>query len=274
MHVFHETFAIRGYEAGGHGRVSLRTLCNYMEEAAGKHAETLGCGLDALREQGITWVLARQRIELGYMPVAEEQLVVHTWPVGVQRLSFRRDFHMECNGHTVLRAVSHWVLMNATTRKLEKMPPWAQSLAFPQAGLALEAGDIRIPPVPSLALVHEPAAKGNALGAEQAAFAVPGPEFPVRLADIDSNGHVNNVRFIDFALEAAHCFCASQRLPVGEFALAGLDIVFRADALWGDTVASASMPEKQEPGRLLHGLYRKSTGQELARVRTVWKPLP
>ncbi|WP_034636863.1 acyl-[acyl-carrier-protein] thioesterase, partial [Desulfovibrio cuneatus] len=274
MHVFHETFAIRGYEAGGHGRVSLRTLCNYMEEAAGKHAEALGCGLDAMREQGITWVLARQRIELGYMPAPEENMVVHTWPVGVERLSFRRDFHMECNGHTVLRAVSHWVLMNATTRKLEKMPPWAQSLAFPQAGLALEAGDIRIPPVPLAFLAETPAVAGNAVGVKEAAAALPGPEFPVRRADIDSNGHVNNVRYVDFALEAAHCFFASQGQGVGERALAGLDIVFRAEALWGDTVASASMPEHQVPGRLLHGLYRKSSGQELARVRTVWKPLP
>ena len=274
MHVFHETFALRGYEAGGHGRVSLRTLCNYMEEAAGKHAEALGCGLEAMHEQGITWVLVRQRIELGYMPVAEEQLVVHTWPVGQERLSFRRDFHMECNGHTVLRAVTYWVIMNTTTRKLEFMPPWAQSLAFPQAGLALENGDIRIPPVPCAFFAEAPAVAGGASGAEEAAGAVPGPEFPVRLADIDSNGHVNNVRYMDFALEAAHCFSASRGKAVGEPALAGLDIVFRAEALWGDIVASASMPEHPLPGRLLHGLYRKSTGQELARVRTVWKPLP
>ena len=274
MHIFHETFALRGYEAGGHGRVSLRTLCNYMEEAAGKHAEVLGCGLDAMRKQGITWVLARQRIELGYMPVVEEPLVVHSWPVGVERLSFRRDFHMECNGHTVLRAVTHWVIMITTTRKLEKMPPWAQSLAFPQAGLALEAGDIRIPPVPCAFLAQTPATAVRASVAEGAAGAVPGPEFPVRLADIDSNGHVNNVRYMDFALEAAHCFFAGQGHAVGEAALLGLDIVFRAEALWGDTVASVNMPEHHMPGSLLHGLYRKSTGQELARVRTVWKPLP
>lgn len=274
MHVFQETFALRGYEAGGHGRVSLRTLCNYMEEAAGKHAEALGCGLEAMREQGITWVLARQRIELGYMPTPEEHLMVRTWPVGVERLSFRRDFHMECNGHTVLRAVSHWVLMNATTRKLEKMPSWAQNLGFPQAGVALEEGDIRIPPVPFVCCGSKPAVAGNAMNAENAPGAVAGPDFPVRLADIDSNGHVNNVRYADFALEAAHCFFASQGQAVGETALAGLDIVFRAEALWGDTIASASMPEHQMPGRLLHGLYRNSTGQEVARVRTIWKPLP
>jgi hypothetical protein len=47
-------------------------------------------------------------------------------------------------------------------------------------------------------------------------------------------------------------------------------MIFRAEGLRGDVVASRTAPE--EDGRtLLHSLYRLSDGRELVRARSLWE---
>lgn len=219
-----EKLTVRGYEAGIDGRVKIQALCNYMEEAAGNHASQLGCGIETLRDQGLTWVLARARMVLhGTPPYPGERIAVHTWPVGTERLLFRRDYRLHsAGGACILSGVSNWVLMNSTTRKLEKMPAWAASLTTPEAGTALEDGEIRLPVL---------------------ANGIPGPEFTVRLADIDQNGHVNNVRYIEFGLEGAVRYQQEQGGSAGAGTLCALDIIFRAEALFGDSIVCATGPD-------------------------------
>ena len=45
-------FTVRSYEAGIGNHVTLPTLCNYMQEAAGISAARLGWGIQALQAEG------------------------------------------------------------------------------------------------------------------------------------------------------------------------------------------------------------------------------
>ena len=55
-------FTVRSYEAGIENHVTLPTLCNYMQEAAGISAANLGWGIRALQDEGLTWMLSRLRV--------------------------------------------------------------------------------------------------------------------------------------------------------------------------------------------------------------------
>ena len=148
------------------------------------------------------------------------------------------------SGRPLAAAVTQWVVINLEKRKVERLPFYIAELQPENPEFALEDADIRIPlpadPVPA------------------------SPSFPVRLADIDQNRHVNNGRYIDFILEAAHA--AGMRGTLRQ-----MDLVFRAEGLLGDTIGTATGVE-EESGRiqLTHCLFRQKDGQELTRGRTLW----
>jgi acyl-ACP thioesterase len=238
-----EEFAIRSYDLGRDQRLRLQALCNYLEESATLHANALGLGQERLLAEGLAWVLVRLRLSLIGLPLGGQRVRVETWPVDRDGLRFRRDFLLADEAGGILaRAVSHWAVVDLATRRVERMPENISVIRPENPRRALEDGDIRIPAL---------------RGGEE------GPAFPVRLADIDQNRHVNNGRYLDFILEAAE---ASGR----DTGLAGLDVLFRAEGLRGDVIGSRTAPE--EDGRtLLHSLYRLSDGRELVRARSVWE---
>lgn len=247
MQVYEEAFTTRFHEMGMDHLLRVQCICNYMEEAAGKHAEALGVGIERLERDKLAWVLAKMRLELNDRPGPEQGVRIATWPVKVERLQFRRDFIMYGeNGDVLAAAVTQWVVMGLESRKLERFPLYVREMEPESPQLALEDGDIRIPAV-----------SGDA---------PEGPVFPVRLADIDQNRHVNNGRYVDFALESAEVMGAE----AGAMELRRLDLLFRAEGLRGDIIASRAMPEPGVPGSFIHSLYRSGSGQELARARTVF----
>jgi acyl-CoA thioesterase FadM len=257
-----EDCLVRCYDVGPDERLRPERLCNYFEEAAGRHAAALGLGIDRLARDGHAWVLAKMRLVLSRLPRAGERLRVTTWPVRVERLQFRRDFMAyDEAGAVPARAVTQWVIINLATRRLERFPAHIAALAPANPASALDDGDIRIPALDERAL--------------------PGPSFPVRLADIDRNRHVNNSHYVEFALEAAlsankttgaSAAAEHDRLAAlaPEEELRGLDILFRAEGRFGDLIATRGMPEPDAPGSCLCSLYRRADGTELARARTLW----
>ena len=236
-----ESFPARRHEMGRDRLMRVQSLCNCMEEAAGSHADTLGVGLERLAEDGLAWVLAKMRLDVCRRPGAGETVVVETWPVSVERLQFRRDFIIrDRNRDTLATAVTQWVVMGLDSRRVERFPAHIAALVPDNPPLAQENGDIRIPAATSPR---------------------PGPCFPVRLADIDQNQHVNNVRYIDFILE--NSLMAGKNDEPRQ-----LELIFRAESRRGDVIACASSPDDDNPNALVHSLTRQSDGQELVRART------
>lgn len=244
MRPHNECFIARQHEMDMDHLLRVQCICNYMEEAAGNHADALGAGLARLAKDNLAWVLAKMRLELFRRPGPGEALRVDTWPVRLERVQFRRDFILyDAQENILATGVTQWVVMGLASRKLERFPLYIAELEPDNPPLAQESGDIRIP----------------AVGETE----MPGPLFPVRLADIDQNRHVNNGRYVDFALEAAEACGMAGRLR-------RLDIIFRSEGLRGDVIGTRSLVEPGSAGSCIHSMFRASDGQELARARTVW----
>lgn len=244
MQPYRLPFIARHHEMGMDHLLRIQCLCNYMEEAAGLHAEALGVGMEKLAEQDLAWVLVKMRLIVHRRPGPGEEATVETWPVAVERVQFRRDFIIyDGKKERLATAVTQWVVMGVQSRRLERFPVVIADMRPDNPPLAQDSGDIRIP------------ALGDAGRS--------GPRFPVRLADIDQNRHVNNGRYVDFALESADLAGMTGQLR-------RLDCIFRAEGLRGDTIAVRWQPEADTAGSLIHSLCREADGQELARARTVF----
>lgn len=246
-----KSFVVRSYESGVNNQATPGTYCNYFQEIAGEHANALGIGIHSLQSHQITWMLARLRMGVRRWAAWGEALAVRTWPSGFEgRLIALRDFQFrDSTGGLVAEGISEWVNVDLSTRRLVRMPAELGELApegTPRAGADIAVPEGRRQPFP------ESAKWAASLG--------------VRRTDLDFNDHVNNVHYVEWALE---CLPGDWLAAKG---LASIDVSFKAEALLGDTVRSEAAP--LGPSLLAHRIVRAGGDNAvLAILTTGWSDL-
>ncbi|MCF7817971.1 MAG: hypothetical protein K9M54_08820 [Kiritimatiellales bacterium] len=231
--------AICSYDVDPQLTVRLPSLCRFMQEAAYRHAEHLELGHAALAEQKMGWVLARQRIEIGQLPKWGDTVKLRTWPSGIDRLFFYRDFEItDGSGVLVLQASTAWFVIDLEKR--ERVP----------SGFYLNVDR----PV-------GPKVFDAKLGRLKECAGVKGDSVAVNHGDLDMNGHVNNVRYIEWVLNSLTLeFHQSHTLKE-------LEVNHLAEAVYGHDVAVCT--EETAPLHFAHSIVAGCT--ELFRARTVWE---
>lgn len=234
---------VRTFETGFTGKMTPSALINLMQHAAGKHADALGWSVRSMHLDGQTWVLQRFCMHIENLPLDDANILIKTRPSGADRLLAYRDYEVATDDGTVLaRATSSWVVMDLESRR-----------PLPISDDVRDLGSRFGPPLP----IPEP------LRLRPFEAAPDAPVFRVRLHDLDLNRHVNNVRYIEWALEA---------VPAETFekaALSSLDITFKLECFHGDEIASGIMPTG--PATFDHCLTRLSNKKPVCLMRSVWK---
>ena len=91
-------FEIHGYDCGYGGPLRAFALVNFLQEAAGVSAASLGFGMEDLHAKGRTWMLSRLDLRADELPRDGERVIVRTWPAG--SASFSRYATSRCGGPT------------------------------------------------------------------------------------------------------------------------------------------------------------------------------
>ena len=205
-------FKVRSYECGPDGRATLPTICNLFQEAASLHAASLGFGKGdfAAAGENISWVLTRMVVKMDRYPVWEDELIVETFPRGGRKIVAWRDFEVkDAKGETLGVASSEWMIIHLATRKIHAIPEKVFAANDPAN-------------VPVLGL--EPFAKFRF--PEIADSEVRDVRtFTAMKSQIDLNGHVNNVHYINWMLEPCESRCPAE-----------MEVVFRSETFAGDEV--------------------------------------
>jgi acyl-ACP thioesterase len=242
MEARREPFTVHSYEVDAFGILAVPALAGYLQEVAGNHAAALGVGMPALMARGLTWVLARQRVEIDRPLVLGDVLEIATWPSGVDRLVALRDFEVRRqDGEIVARAATCWLVLDVRTRRPVR-PAQVLDARF-------HAGLPHALPVPSAKLpeLESPEAERR---------------FQIRYQDIDVNLHVTNASYVAWALESV-----PQETWQGA-RLASMEAHYLAECRYGSKILSRLSREGE--GGFLHAIVREEDGKELARLRTAW----
>ncbi len=242
-----QTYRVRSYECGSDGRVLFSHLCNYLQETASVHAEKLGLSKRNFEPRGLTWVLTRMRVRIDAYPAWGEDVVVLTYPRSMRKLCAYRDFVLSRpDGSPLGVATSEWMVIDIGTRRAARLPSIVGDCANtvrPSVWEGEAFGRLEFPPV---------------------AESVAEQTFAVQHGHIDLNGHVNNVRYIEWMME-----CAPEAGPGRR--VADLDVVFRGEARHGDAVVARCSP--RHDGTHLHQIVAAADGRELIAARTRWTRL-
>lgn len=170
---------IRYSETDKHGFLSLEGLMNYFQDCSGFQTEDLGVGLAYQAERNITWMLVSWHVEITRLPYFGEEVEIGTSPYLFRGIMGKRNFMMkDAKGEILAIADSEWVLMDTKSGSFAKVPE-DMAKAYPiEEPLEMEKTGRKI-----TILENQTASKP----------VVVGPAF------LDTNGHVNNVKYISVA---------------------------------------------------------------------------
>jgi len=207
-------FQVRSYECGPDGVATLATICNYLQEAASLHAEKLGFSKSDFVAAGenISWVLTRLKVSMTRYPRWKETVVVTTFPRGGRLITAQRDFELRVGEELIGVAASEWMIIDLATRKIVPIPEHVYALADDKHPRVLgENAFSRL--------------RWDCRGTMEALT------FKARRGDIDLNGHVNNVHYVEWLVET---------LPVGHAPISEFEITFHSETMAGDDVQAES----------------------------------
>lgn len=175
-------FVAEPFHVDFNGRLTMGVLGNHLLNCAGFHATDRGFGIASLNEDNYTWVLSRLAIELDEMPYQYEGFTIQTWVENVYRLFTDRNFAIiNKEGTKIGYARSVWAMINLNTRK-------------PADLLALHGGSIVDYVTDESCPIEKPSR--IKVATEEVADTL-----TARYSDIDINGHVNSIRYIEHILD-------------------------------------------------------------------------
>lgn len=194
------------------GHLTIGVLGNHLLNVAGFHAHDRGFGIDHLNEENYTWVLSRLAIEMTDLPYQYEPFSIQTWVENVYRLFTDRNFAvLNKDGKPVAYARSVWAMINMETRK-------------PIDLMAMHNGDITGYICDKDCPIEKPS-RIKVTSKEPVA------EMPVRYSDMDINGHVNSIRYMEHILDL---------FPIDTFKekrLHRFEMAYVAETMAGDSLA-------------------------------------
>lgn len=165
------------------GQLTLSVLGNHLLNCAGQHASRRGFGIARLNNEDHTWVLSRMVIEFDALPKQYEPFEIRTWVESVYRLFTDRNFAI-CNkdGKPVGYARTVWAMIGMHSRK-----PVELTTLYDGA-------------IPSYTCPEEPCPIDKP-GRIKVTASKPSLTFTARYSDIDINGHVNSMRYIEHVMD-------------------------------------------------------------------------
>ena len=178
-------------------KATLASLGDILLTAVGFNADDNGFGLRRLNEMNASWVLTRFAVEMITFPEQYEEIQVETWIEEVGRATTTRNFCIRNSKNEIIgNACSNWVMLDLKTRR----PKDLLSLEGIHEFESHEHG-----------LIDKPMKLDEVEGEEYDAF-------KVKYSDIDINGHVNSVRYIQWISDcfSLNCYrkCNVKRLDI------------------------------------------------------------
>lgn len=240
-------YEVHYYETNCRLECKMSSIINYFCDIGTKQSEELGVGIDYLTERRLAYVFYRYDIKVNRYPKYGEKIKVMTMAKSFKKFYASRTYEIyDENNEKIVEGEGIFLLIDIDRRRALRIPE-DQYIAY---GVDIEnCPDIKI----------------NKL--EKLTNEVDRSNFKVRYGDIDSNMHVNNVKYVEWAVES---------LPLDivlNYELKELSVVFEKECRYGaEIIASYEIKENEEKDGLV--ILHKITddeGKELSVLTSKWK---
>lgn len=221
----------------------ITSLMKFFEDIAILQSESLGVGLDYYEKEKCAWVMYKWDVKVYKYPKYMDEVKIITNPNAYKRFYANRLFEVrDKNNELLAEGNSIWIFLNTESKRPSAVPELFGKLY--EMNPENEIINIENPKPPEK-ITHE-------------------KELEVRYFDIDTNDHVNNVQYVEWALEA---------VPVeikNDYTLTRLKTIYKKEVNLGDKITSHA--EIIEDRNELHCRHLISNHeQEACIIETFWK---
>lgn len=181
---FKEEALIKCYETDKNMSLKPYSFMNMAQEMANIHASMIGFGYDNLVNNNLAWVLSRFKAKYHNATKWRDEISRETWHKGSEGLFSIRDFEIrKKSGELLISATSYWVIINMETRRIQRTDHIE----------GFEDSESRNPKNADVDKPDKIETPDNLL--RQATRTV-------MVSDLDMNGHTNNAKYIEWAMDA------------------------------------------------------------------------
>lgn len=183
MLLYEKNYQLRVSDFDGSDSLRPSAVLDMFQSVASEHATKLNIGYNELIQRDLVWVILRMRYDVKKrVSFGEENVIVKTWPHKEGRVDYDRDYAIEgLDGERLVVGSSKWCVINMSTRRIS-----VGSAVYPEGE---HYGEIIYPE--GLKKLPD--------------FSIDGAEVFEGYAGhscLDHNGHINNVKYCDFILDA------------------------------------------------------------------------
>lgn len=243
QNLYAETHTALTYQVDFDCRLALPAVFMLLQEAAWHHADNHGWGYEGLRRRGWFWVLSKMWVEMLYYPLWTDVMRIETWSNPPDLLTAIRDFEgFGADGGKFLAASSSWLILSRSDNRVQPLAEYAR--AFPH----LEGRNAIAHKPPKIAAPDNPAVTARSA---------------VQPSDIDMHQHVNNARYVQWALDSF----GIDFLRGNAVRAIGVNFLSQGKAADPYAVATSAIGGNT----YISAILNHTSGKEMARIKTLWQ---
>ncbi len=250
---FDKQFELRYFEMNELGVASPTTILTLLEETAAEHCYSINHSLYQLAERNIGWVLVSGVLQMERYPHYKDKITIRTWLSKYSTIKgFRENIIYDEQNNIIGRARGLWVFFDIKRRRpvqilndiINKWSFWnekSMDYDISKTIKPIENSDYEL-------------------------------KFNVHKYDTDMIKHVNNIRYLQWAIES---------VPdniIDNYYLHSIDGRFIAEANYGQTIIS--MTKNDDSGSndpsdksFLHSIKIEGINKVCATAKTIWKKM-
>lgn len=243
--VYEMNFEISSSQTDSSRLLTHCALLNILQETAWKHSSSADYDDIRLKKESSTWVLLQYHIKIIEMPKLWETITVKTWCPKQKKMHSTRSFSIECDGVECIQVNSLWVFFDIEKRIPKKITDEIAS--------CYQCTKPPVFPEPRFFKVDGTPDDKHRRSAR---------EYTVMRSDMDTNGHVNNVRYLEWILNDIPDEIYDNNT------LSELKIVYRKECKRGDALSLHTFVE----GNIVTSQILHSEGHKVAEISSIWIP--
>jgi acyl-ACP thioesterase len=227
-----------------HGMASPTTILTLLEETAADHCDYIGHSLYSLEKQNIGWVLFTGSINMYRYPKYKETIKIKTWLSKFTLIKgYRENLIIDSADQIIGKAKGIWAFYDIQNRKPVPVFEDIKNKWSLNQRISTEIETNLINPVIT----------GS-----------PEIEFDVYRSDVDSNKHVNNIRYFHWLIES---------LPdeiLDEYILEKISAKFYSEARIGEKI-QVYIKNNLEDKTFIHTMKSNNDNKLLVAAHTKWQ---
>lgn len=181
--VLTEKFKIGLKDIGKNNEIKNVAILEFLEDIGGRHSDLAGYGVNDIVTTHLAWILLDWKLEIINRPKYGQELTIKTWGRDINKVFSYRDFEIyNENNDLCVIATSKWAVIDVRYKKLAKLTDEIMKKYQVEDKRLFKEKDIKRISIP-----------------ENFERSI---DYTVTRKDIDLNGHMHNLYYIDLAYEA------------------------------------------------------------------------